>query len=219
MSVPALVAPGRRPLAVRHPWIGAFFVVLERTACVLALLALSPLLLAIALAVRVDSSGPVLFRQLRVGQYGRTFRILKFRTMRVGADAELQQLLDDRASEMTAYVKITDDPRITRLGRFLRATSLDELPQLANVVAGHMSLVGPRPQTPHESELYGVTDWRRLLVRPGITGLWQVSGRSDLSPTESLELDATYVRDWTPMMDLRLLLRTVKVVLTRRGAV
>ena len=173
--------------------IGSAEVLAERAAAALALLLLLPLLVLVAVVVRLDSSGPVLFKQVRVGRYGRRFHILKFRTMRVGADAELRQLLAEQNGEMGAYVKLDSDPRITRVGAFLRKTSLDELPQLFNVVRGDMALVGPRPQTPAEIATYDVADWRRLLVRPGITGLWQVSGRSDLRPPRRWSwTDATY---------------------------
>lgn len=210
---------GSRPhLVVRRPVLGAFLVVLERLAALVGLVCLLPVLAAVALAVRVTSPGPAIFRQVRVGQYGRHFTIYKFRTMRVGADAELEELVREQQREIGAFVKLDVDPRITRIGAFLRATSLDELPQLVNVVRGDMALVGPRPQTPAETETYDVASWRRLLARPGITGLWQVSGRSDLEPEEALGLDVHYVQQWSPSLDLRVLLRTVSVVLRGDGA-
>lgn len=183
-----------------------------------ALTLLMPLLVLIGLAVRLTSRGPALFIQERVGQYGQRFAIVKFRTMRVGADGELEALLHSRGEVMGAYVKLTRDPRVTALGRILRRTSLDELPQLWNVVRGEMSLVGPRPQTPAEVAQYEGTAWRRLLVKPGLTGLWQVSGRSDLSPAEGLALDDHYVKHCSPTMDYALILRTIGVVTARRGA-
>lgn len=205
-------------MAIRRPLVGAALRLLERSSALLGLLVLAPLLLLVAVAIRLDSPGPVVFRQVRVGQYGRPFVIYKFRTMRTGADRELQRLLAEREDRLGAYVKLEEDPRVTRLGALLRSSSVDELPQLVNVVRGEMSLVGPRPQTPAEEATYDVNDWRRLLVRPGLTGLWQVSGRSEMAPSEALALDERYVREWSPMLDLRLLLRTVRVVLSRRGA-
>lgn len=214
---PATLRATGRPV-VRRPLLAAVLVAAERTTAAVALVLLSPLLLAVALAVRLSSPGPAIYRQVRVGRYGRHFTILKFRTMRTGADAELERLVRAEQGEIRAYVKLRSDPRLTRLGPFLRMTSLDELPQLWNVLRGDMSLVGPRPQTPAEVATYSVDEWRRLLTRPGITGLWQVSGRSDLAPEEALGLDIRYVREWSPWLDLRVLVRTVAVIWRREGA-
>ncbi len=183
------------------------------------LLLLLPLMVVLALLVALTSRGPLIFSQVRVGQYGRTFRIHKFRTMRVGAEQELRTLLAERGvHRITPFVKIEHDPRITPVGRVLRKTSLDELPQLLNVLKGDMRLVGPRPQTLAEVDQYDDYAWRRLLVPPGITGLWQVSGRSSLSTDEGLALDLDYVRQWTPGLDARVLLRTPLAVIRQRGA-
>ncbi len=183
----------------------------------LGLLVLSPLLAALAVAVKLDSRGPVFFRQERHGRGGSIFRMVKFRTMRVGAEAERLALapLNEVGG---ALFKIKDDPRITRVGGALRRRSLDELPQLWNVLRGEMSLVGPRPFVVHESSR--ITGWasRRLDITPGITGLWQVSGRNDLPFDEMVKLDYIYVTNWSLWWDLKILAQTIPVVLSRRGA-
>lgn len=191
--------------------------VLDRTAALLGLAVLSPLLLAIACAVRATSPGPVVFRQQRTGRDGKPFTMLKFRTMVVDAEERLDELVV-RNEGAGPLFKLDDDPRVTRVGRVLRRTSLDELPQLVNVLLGHMSLVGPRPALPRETAQYSQWVWRRLHVRPGLTGLWQVSGRSQLSWEESIRLDLQYVNTWSLRLDLRILLRTVRAVLARDGA-
>ncbi|MBN8424155.1 sugar transferase [Microbacterium esteraromaticum] len=185
-------------------------------AAALGLIVLSPLLLFIALRVRADG-GPALFRQQRVGLDGRTFTMLKFRSMVPDAEARLPELLAHNDGNGVLF-KMRDDPRVTPIGRVLRRLSLDELPQLINVVRGDMSLVGPRP--PLLSEVSDYESWaeRRLLVKPGITGLWQVSGRSDLSWEESLRLDLYYVENWSLAGDLVIIWRTVRAVAERRGA-
>lgn len=184
----------------------------------LVLLLLSPLMVTIAVAIKLDSTGPVFFRQVRVGRNGRRFTMYKYRTMRVGADKE-QSVLDElNVHEGGTLFKIRDDPRVTRLGRKLRRYSLDELPQLFNVLLGEMSLIGPRPPLPSEVANYPVDLHRRFVVRPGLTGLWQVSGRSDLDPHESGRLDVHYVEHWSPALDLQIFLKTVKVVLAGDGA-
>lgn len=187
---------------------------------VTSLCALVPILLAaplIALVVRLDSPGPALFRQRRVGRDGREFDILKFRTMRVGAEREVADLaaLDEGAG---ALFKLRQDPRITRVGRFLRKYSIDELPQFWNVLRGDMSVVGPRPPLPQEVRAYDVPVFRRLYLRPGITGPWQIGGRSDLSWDESVRLDLHYVENWSVARDLSIMLRTAAVVLGAKGA-
>jgi lipopolysaccharide/colanic/teichoic acid biosynthesis glycosyltransferase len=190
----------------------------DRLVALLLLVALAPVLLGIALAVRLTSPGPALFRHQRIGQGGRPFRMWKFRTMTVDADAQLAALLDARGGAGEPLFKVSGDPRITPLGRRLRRWSLDELPQLINVLCGQMSLVGPRPQVAAEVALYTEREWRRLAVRPGITGLWQVSGRSQLAWRQAVELDLNYVEHWSPALDARVLIRTVGAVLSGRGA-
>jgi exopolysaccharide biosynthesis polyprenyl glycosylphosphotransferase len=185
-------------------------------AAVLTLIA-APALVVVATAVALTSRGPVLYRQERVGRAGETFPMLKFRTMRVGADAE-HTVLDADNDGNGVLFKRREDPRVTRVGRLLRRYSLDELPQLFNVLAGQMSLVGPRPPLEHEVSRYEARMLRRLLVKPGLTGLWQVGGRSDLPWEESVRLDVFYAENWTPFGDVLILGRTVKAVLTGRGA-
>ena len=182
----------------------------------LALLVLSPLLLAIAFAVRTDG-GPALFMQERIGLDGRRFRLLKFRSMVPDAEDMLSNLLAFSDGNGVLF-KMHDDPRVTHVGSVLRRFSLDELPQLWNVVRGDMSLVGPRPALPEEVARYDVDPTRRLVVKPGLTGLWQVSGRSDLTWAESVRLDVQYVDNWSLRLDLRILVRTVRAVLGHRGA-
>jgi exopolysaccharide biosynthesis polyprenyl glycosylphosphotransferase len=177
----------------------------------------SPLLAVVALLVKIDSPGPVLFRQERVGFEGAPFKMLKFRTMVADAEARLADLAH-RNDGSGLLFKIKDDPRITRIGGFLRRYSLDELPQLFNVLSGSMSLVGPRPPLPREVEAYEKDVRRRLLVKPGVTGLWQVSGRSNLSWQDSVRLDLYYVENWSLAGDLIILLRTARAVLGGRGA-
>ncbi len=176
-----------------------------------------PLLLIIGLAVKLDSPGAVLFKQVRVGKNHREFGIFKFRTMREGAEEEIDSLMDQNEADGPIF-KIRDDPRITRMGHFLRQTSLDELPQLWNVLKGEMSIVGPRPPTPAEVQQYKGWHKQRLTVPPGITGLWQVSGRSELTFDEMVLLDLYYIEHWSPWLDLTILLRTIPKVLMREGA-
>ena len=180
--------------------------------------AASPVLAAAALCVRRHDGGPVFFRQERIGRDGLPFLCFKFRTMAVNAEALLEQVLADQGQAHGVFAKLKVDPRITRPGRFLRRFSLDELPQLFNVLSGDMSLVGPRPQTAKEVALYDGHMARRLHVRPGMTGLWQVSGRSDLTPEESIRLDNYYVDNWSMVQDLSILARTVGAVVGSRGA-
>lgn len=176
-----------------------------------------PIIGAAAVAVRVGSRGPAFFSQPRIGLRGRAFRMWKLRTMRTEAEKERAAL--ERANEAAGLLfKIREDPRVTRVGRFLRRTSLDELPQLLNVLLGHMSLVGPRPPLPSEVERYDDTVGRRLLVRPGITGLWQVSGRNELSFEDYVRYDLLYVQNWSVALDLYILAKTLPAALTRRGA-
>lgn len=181
------------------------------------LLLASPVLLAAAVAIRLDSPGPVFHRAVRVGRGGRKFRFLKLRSMRVGAE-ELRGLLLHLNQAHGPAFKLHDDPRVTRVGRILRKTSLDELPQLWHVLRGDMSLVGPRPPFPEEVERYEPWMLRRLSVRPGLTCLWQVSGRSDLPFDEWMRLDLQYVERCSFLLDLSILLRTIPAVLSARGA-
>jgi exopolysaccharide production protein ExoY len=194
---------------------------LDIVAAMTALIILAPLLLLITLAVLADG-GPAVFGHVRVGRKGRSFRCLKFRSMVPDAGLVLAKLLesDSEAARMWAATrKLPRDPRVTRVGKFLRATSLDELPQLLNVLRGEMSLVGPRPVVQEElTDHYGVAAASYLAVRPGITGLWQISGRSDTSYMERVALDCRYVREFSLWNDLRIMLRTVPAVLAGRGA-
>lgn len=185
------------------------------------LLAFLPLMLFIVLLIKVEERGPALFGHERVGYNGRRFRCLKFRSMAVNAKELLEAYLQDNPAarrEWELTQKLRDDPRITPLGRFLRKTSLDELPQLVNVLRGDMSLVGPRPIVQDEMARYNehITDY--LCVRPGITGLWQVSGRSDVDYDRRVDLDIRYVRTWSLSGDISILLRTVLVVFSRSGS-
>ena len=190
--------------------------VLDRFSALLLLVITAPLLIAIAVAVAVDG-GPVFFRQVRVGVGGREFKMIKFRSMVSNAE-ELRARLEDHNEGAGPLFKIRSDPRITKVGQFLRRFSLDELPQLFNVLGGSMSLVGPRPPLPSEVAGYATDARRRLLVKPGMTGLWQVSGRSDLSWEETLRLDLRYVENWTLALDARILLKTVRAVIKGEGA-
>lgn len=196
-------------LAIKHgfDWVASF----------LGLVAISPLLIFVAVAILVTMGRPVFFRQARAGLHGREFRMIKFRTMVADAEARRAALADK--NEMTGPVfKVTNDPRVTRLGSFLRKTSIDELPQLFNVLAGSMSLVGPRPLPIKEQQ--GIRGWhrRRLSMKPGITGIWQISGRSNIDFEEWMRLDEKYVSEWSLRLDLYILAKTVPAVLFGRGA-
>ena len=183
----------------------------------------APLFAIVAIAVRIEDKGPVLFAQWRLGRRGEPFRCLKFRTMRMDAEDTLRRWEEQNTPQWQAYLagnrKLRDDPRVTRIGRVLRTTSLDEIPQLINVLRGEMSLVGPRPLLSRELADYG-TDALRLYeqVRPGLTGLWQVSGRSGLSMQQRATLDAQYVRQQSIALDFAILARTLPAVLRRQGA-
>ncbi|MFF4585101.1 sugar transferase [Streptomyces sp. NPDC001388] len=191
--------------------------VLDRVGALLLILLSSPLLLLLALAVRLGSPGPVLYRQTRVGRHGMRFAMWKFRTMVVDAD-RLKSGLEAENENDGHMFKMRRDPRVTRVGRVLRRYSLDELPQLFNILFGHMSLVGPRPPLPEEVVKYNGVEMRRLNVRPGLTGLWQVSGRSDLSWRETVALDLRYVDNWSLSGDVNVMARTVRAVLDGQGA-
>jgi exopolysaccharide biosynthesis polyprenyl glycosylphosphotransferase len=189
----------------------------DRVAALVLLVLLAPLGAGIALAVAAGSAGPVLFRQVRVGKDGREFVMYKFRTMYVDAEARLAEIRHLNQYDDVLF-KMHDDPRVTRVGRVLRRLSLDELPQLLNVLCGQMSLVGPRPPLPEEVAVYPADVRRRLAVKPGMTGLWQVSGRSDLSWEETVRLDLRYVENWSFSLDLMILLRTLSAVCRASGA-
>ncbi len=190
---------------------------LDVTVAAAALLLLFPLLLVLALLIRLDSPGPILFVQTRVGKHGRTFPVFKFRSMHTDAEERLDTVLAE--NERTGPVfKMKHDPRVTRIGRPLRRCSLDEVPQLFNVLRGEMSLVGPRPALPREVALYTPQQAGRLSVTPGLTGLWQVSGRASLSFERSVELDLEYVRRQSLALNVVLILRTIPAVLTGHGA-
>ncbi len=194
-----------------------------------ALILLSPLFVVVAVVIKLTSKGPILFKQQRMGQYGVRFTFLKFRSMYFQNDARIHQdyirrFISGKQDKVQpaghgGVYKIKDDPRVTPVGRFLRKTSLDELPQLLNVLGGEMSLVGPRPPIPYEVERYEIWHRRRFLeVKPGITGLWQVEGRSRTRFDEMVRLDLKYARTWSPWLDIKILLRTPKAVLRGSGA-
>ncbi|CAA9383545.1 MAG: Exopolysaccharide biosynthesis polyprenyl glycosylphosphotransferase [uncultured Pseudonocardia sp.] len=205
-------APGRTARGV----VGVAKLVIDVTAAALLLLLVAPVLLVIAAAVRSDG-GPVFFFQTRIGRGGREFRMVKFRSMVVDAERVRAELVDGNEGAGPLF-KMRRDPRITRVGGLLRRYSIDELPQLLNVLGGQMSLIGPRPPLPSEAAEYTDRERRRLAVRPGMTGLWQVSGRSDLGWDESIALDLAYVDDWSLAMEAKIIAGTARAVLGGRGA-
>lgn len=181
------------------------------------LILLSPLLIGVAIAIKIDDKGPVFYRQERVGHRGKRFMMFKFRSMCVDAEEKLKEL--QKYNEVDgAMFKIKQDPRVTRIGRFIRRYSIDELPQLFNVLAGDMSLVGPRPPLPRELKDYTEYDKQRLYVIPGCTGLWQVSGRNDVGFHEMVELDLKYIRKSGFLYDLGIMLKTIKIMVFPNGA-
>ena len=211
--------------AARRPstWERAALRTLDVVVASLALLVMAPFLLALALWIRLDSPGPALLRQDRVGQGGRTFVLYKFRSMRVGGDdrAHRELIAAELRGEVVATdgsTKLQNDPRVTRAGSFLRRTSVDEVPQLLNVLRGDMTLVGPRPCLPWEAEMFPSGSADRFTVRPGLTGLWQINGRSTVGTLEMLEMDMEYVRTRDLRLDLRILLMTVPSLLRGGGA-
>jgi exopolysaccharide biosynthesis polyprenyl glycosylphosphotransferase len=214
-------AAGLTLLHVDHPQLSGPRQVLkdlfDRSLAALVLVLLSPLMLAIALAIRFSDHGPALFTQTRVGKDGRPFKIYKFRTMVVDAEARLAALREQNEHDGVLF-KMRKDPRITALGAHLRKWSLDELPQLFNVLLGEMSLVGPRPALPDEAARYADHVRRRLVVKPGVTGMWQVNGRSNLSWEESVRLDLRYVENWSLALDLQILWKTFWVIFSGSGA-
>ena len=184
----------------------------------IGMILLSPVFLAIAIAVKLSSPGPVIFSQVRVGRYGRHFKFYKFRSMRQDAEALKESLKEQNESKDGVIFKMKDDPRITRVGRFIRRASLDELPQLWNVFIGDMSLVGPRPPAPSEVREYTLEDRKRLDVIPGITCIWQVKGRSDIPFNEQVRLDKEYILAPGVWKDVKILLQTIPAILSGKGA-
>jgi lipopolysaccharide/colanic/teichoic acid biosynthesis glycosyltransferase len=178
----------------------------------------SPLYLLIALLIRLEDGGPALFAQTRVGRFGREFKMFKFRSMCLDAEARLQEVLARNHHREGVTFKIKDDPRLTRVGKWLRKFSLDELPQVWNVFRGDMSLVGPRPPLPREVSRYSLADRRRLAIKPGITCLWQIGGRSDIDFSGQVKLDVQYIETATFAADLKILLKTVPAVAAGKGA-
>ena len=192
----------------------AFDIVLGLVGCIISL----PIIAITAIPLKKESPGPLIFKQARVGKNGRIFNIYKLRSMYVDAEERKQELLEQNQMDGLMF-KMEDDPRITKVGRFIRKTSIDELPQFFNVVKGDMSLVGTRPPTVDEFEQYESRHKRRLSMRPGITGMWQVSGRSEITDFEDVvELDCRYIDEWSLSLDARIIFKTVVVVLTRKGA-
>lgn len=204
--------------------------VIDIVGSLFAILMLLPVFLVVAAAVKLSSEGPVFFRQKRIGQFGNTFTFLKFRSMRANNDPKIHEeyvkkLIAGQSENLkqedgkNGSFKLVNDPRVTKVGKFIRRTSLDELPQFFNVLAGEMSLVGPRPPVPYEYEAYDIWHRRRLVeVKPGITGLWQVFGRSKTTFDEMVRLDLQYAKSWTIGMDLKLLMKTPKAVVSGDGA-
>lgn len=215
------VVPARRTAIPGGSPIDLAYTGLNRLLAFLALLALSPLLLYVALRIWREDGAPITFGHYRVGRAGRLFRCLKFRTMVRDADRVLADLLENDPAarlEWQRDQKLRDDPRVTPIGRFLRKTSLDELPQLINILRGEMHFVGPRPVTLEELSRYGDRKRHYLSVRPGLTGLWQVSGRNDTTYDERVWLDSEYVERRNPVFDGWIVLRTIRVLITREGA-
>jgi exopolysaccharide biosynthesis polyprenyl glycosylphosphotransferase len=237
---PSLMMIERRCLAATSPWgraLLALHVALERrlwrllmagdelgkrtfdaAASFAALLLISPLWALIALLIKLEDGGPVIFAQTRVGKRGREFKMYKFRSMRPDAEQRLRELLAKNQHQDGVTFKIKDDPRITRVGRWLRKFSFDELPQFYNVLTGDMSIVGPRPPVPREVALYSLADRRRLAIKPGITCIWQISGRAQIDFRGQVELDVRYIETRSFWGDLRIIVKTVPAVLSGTGA-
>lgn len=187
-------------------------------AAVCFLVLLSPLLAFIAALIKWEDGGPILFAQRRVGKFGREFKMLKFRSMRVDAEAQLQKLLAQNGHQTGVTFKMKNDPRVTRVGRYLRKYSLDELPQFVNVLKGEMSMVGPRPPVPREVALYTLKDRQRLAVTPGLTCFWQIGGRADIDFPEQVQLDVQYIESQSFWLDLWICIKTIPAVVLGRGA-
>jgi exopolysaccharide biosynthesis polyprenyl glycosylphosphotransferase len=218
MNIMASDLKKQRPIPQALTWSGLLTKrLLDLAVSAGCLILLSPVLAAISGGIKLDSPGPIVFRQTRVGKDGRNFTFYKFRTMVSDAEQKKEGLLGLNEASGPMF-KIRHDPRTTRLGSFLRKYSLDELPQFFNVLKGDMSLVGPRPPLRTEVNAYGPVEMKRLLVTPGLTGLWQVSGRSDVSFENMIRLDLQYMQNWSLLMDLRILLRTIPAVISGKGA-
>ncbi len=216
-GVPSIALDRARGLPGASWWQLALKRAVDITVSVLAILMLMPLFLAVALLVKLTSRGPVMYIQQRVGRGGEPFRIIKFRSMYRDAHDRRHEHILDNMHEGPIF-KIRDDPRVTPVGRAIRRLSIDEMPQLLNVLKGDMSLVGPRPPLPEEFLDYTERERRRLLVKPGVTCIWQVSGRSDLDFQTWVDMDLEYIETWSLGLDLKLLAKTVPAVLTGRGA-
>ncbi len=225
----AQTASGRLSLNTRTRWKrlswkwvigGTLFVKrgFDLIASVLLIIAFLPLLAIFAVLVKLEDGGPVIFAQRRVGKDGREFKMFKFRSMCVDAEARLQQILAKNQHTQGITFKLKDDPRVTKIGRWLRKTSMDELPQFFNVFLGDMSLVGPRPPVPREVALYTAADRRRLAVTPGITCLWQIGGRAEIDFSGQVRLDVQYIESQSFWRDLKILLKTIPAVLWSKGA-
>ena len=197
------------------PWAKRIF---DFISSLILLVLLSPLFLLIALLIKLEDGGPAFFSQTRVGKGGRHFMMWKFRSMYLDAEQRLKELLEYNRHSDGVTFKMKDDPRITRVGRWLRRSSLDELPQLVNVLIGDMSLVGPRPPLPREVALYSPAERRRLAVTPGLTCLWQIGGRSEIDFSGQVELDVQYIESQSFWGDVKILLKTIPAVLSGRGA-
>ncbi len=191
---------------------------LDILASSLLLILFSPVFLLIGILVKIEDGGPVFFAQRRVGQFGREFRMFKVRSMCLNAEARLQEVLAQNQHAEGVTFKLKHDPRITRVGRWLRKFSLDELPQLYNVLIGDMSLVGPRPPVPSEVSKYSLAHRRRLAIKPGITCIWQISGRAEIDFSGQVQLDVNYIENLSFWMDVKILARTVPAVISGKGA-
>jgi exopolysaccharide biosynthesis polyprenyl glycosylphosphotransferase len=191
---------------------------LDVVGSVILLLALSPVFLTIAILIKLEDRGPIFFAQTRVGKYGRLFKMYKFRSMCVDAEAKMKELMAQNQHKQGITFKIKDDPRTTKIGKWLRKLSLDEFPQFYNVLIGDMSLVGPRPPVPREVAMYTLSDRRRLAVTPGISCLWQIGGRAEIDFSGQVALDVQYIESQSFWLDLKILLKTIPAVLCSKGA-
>lgn len=218
-------ARGKNPSVSKIRWKQLGKRLIDLTVSTIGLAILTPFFPILWVAVRLDSPGPVIFKQKRVGQYGRLFVCLKIRTMYHNADETFHRKAIEKlwfgeklSQKPNSQYKLTNDPRITRIGRLLRQTSVDELPQLLNVLRGEMSIVGPRPAIPYELKYYKDLHHERHMVKPGITGLWQVRGRGGISVNEMLDIDVEYARTWSLWLDLKLIALSIPIVLKAHGA-
>ena len=186
-------------------------------ASLIGLIILSPVFLIVAIAIKIDDGGPVFYNQERIGKNGKEFKMYKFRSMKVNADQELEKLIHKNEVD-GAMFKMKDDPRITRVGKFIRKTSIDEFPQLLNVLLGQMSIVGPRPPLPREVKMYTDYDWQRLYVRPGCTGLWQVTVRNSVGFHEMVNIDLEYIQKRGFWLDIKIMFKTIKIIFVPNSA-